>query len=140
MRCRRLRRAACRFSKRCLIASPRWINEAANTTSPEASLTIARPVVLLPGSSFTRSGQTCGEEAAHFKMIVNGYLLKTAACPDESSLLALPGCTGLSACLFVSKTNTLLNGLSFCSYEPLLTQVMVASTRLWSGLALVALP
>src|SRR6266699_5955470 len=52
LRCRRLRRAARRFSKRSLIASPRWINEAANTTSPEASF------------------------------------------PDESSLLALPGCTG----------------------------------------------
>ena len=74
---------------------------------------------------------------ATFKIIVNGYLLKIAAFPESSSVLARPGWTGFNCCLLVSNTKTLL--IFDCSEEPLLSEVMVASTMLESGFALQAL-
>src|SRR6266567_4180445 len=79
------RLTALRLSRAFLMACPRWVNSAANTTSPFASLTIASPVVLLPGSILMRNGWTDGCSIAVFKMIVKGYLLYTAALPDESN-------------------------------------------------------
>lgn len=134
-RCRLPRRTPRLLSRLFLIASPRWASSAANTTSPLALLTIAMPVVLLPGSILMRSDSTCGCSTAFLRMIVNGYLLNTAAFLAVSSIRALPGCTGLSCCLFVSSTKTFDMCCSLCSYEPPLTQVMLALTMLWSGLA-----
>lgn len=108
-RCLLLRRIARRSSSAALMACPRWKSSAAKTTSPLASLTMASPVVLLPGSILRRNGSSGGDCSVHFNMIVNGYRLNTAAFPDESKMRALPGCTGASGRFFVSSTNTLLN-------------------------------
>ena len=96
-------------SSASLIAYPRCDSSAAHMTSPDTSLTIAMPVVFEPGSILTLSGCNVGLCASCFRMIVNGYLRKTAAFPLESRMRARPGCTGLSGCLLVSSTNTLLN-------------------------------
>src|SRR5258707_5477016 len=57
---RRDRLTVLRSPRAFLIACPRWVNSAAKTTSPFASLTIASPVVREPGSILILNGWTSG--------------------------------------------------------------------------------
>ncbi len=68
----RLRRDARRESSTFFILWPRCWTSVANTTSPVPSLTIAIPVVLLPGSIFSRNGCISAFCVATFRIMVNG--------------------------------------------------------------------
>src|SRR5579859_2502666 len=75
----RPRRTTRRSDNASLMSWPRWVSSAANTTCPDVSFTRANPVVLLPGSILILNGKSSSFSLAVFKMIVKGYLFKTAA-------------------------------------------------------------
>ena len=129
-----------RLSRLRLTCCPLWVSSAAKTTSPDASLTRASPVTFEPGSILRRSGSHTGCSTTRLRMMVNGYLLNTAALPAVSNIRALAGCVGANGCLLVSRTNTLRKMFSPIVFShALLAQVMVALTRLWSGLTFTTL-
>ncbi len=106
-RWRRPRRTRARLIRALWTWSPRCVISAAHTTSPEASLTTARPVVFAPGSSFRRKGWTTASGFASFKMRMNGKRRSTAALPVLSSIRARAGVVGMSGRRAASTTKTL---------------------------------
>ena len=105
----RERRHELRDSRVVLSDWPRWVSSAPRTTfSP---CTNAIPVVWEAGSIFKviYSGVAV---TTTFKMIVNGFLRKTAAFGAFNNLRALPGWTGKSGRFSVSRTKTRLDILS----------------------------